>query len=129
MALSAMLSGHYPYEFKDRKIYRFVIPSKFPSLYDYYQEAGFQTHLIWDKRWMNLAWPFIREFGDEEKLCLHNLDICQPTGSGKDNNKPIVRNDKLLRETIKKLKTFYRKLTQLRISLSLCIFRMYCKEA
>ena len=100
MALTAMLSGHYPYEFTDRKIYRHVKPSEFPSIFDHYQNEGYETHLIWDVRWMDLAWPFIREFGDEEVLKLHNLDICQPTGAGKDNDTPIVRDELLIRKTI-----------------------------
>ncbi len=100
MSISGMLSGHYPYEFKSRKFYTAVQPSEFPSIFDYFQENGYETHLIWDQLWMTMAWPFTREFGDENKLILHNLDICQRTGSGKIDNKPIFRNDELLTHTL-----------------------------
>lgn len=104
MSITAMLSGCYPYEFKSRKNYTAVIPSEHPSLFDYFQSKDYETHLIWDKLWMDMAWPYIREFGDEGRLILHNLDICQPTGGGKTNDEIIVRNDELLSKTILQIK-------------------------
>ncbi len=104
MSVTAMLSGHYPYEFKSRKEYVAVEASEFPSLFDYFQDLGYQTHLIWDQLWMKMAWPYVREFGDEKKLFLHNLDICQPTGAGKENDEPIFRDDSLLERTIEQIR-------------------------
>ena len=53
MSLSAMLSGHYPYEFKSRKRYVNVIPNEFPSIYDTFQNRGYECHLIWDVTWQD----------------------------------------------------------------------------
>ena len=102
MAMTAMLSGHYPYEFKDRKIYINVKPSEFPSVYDYFQEKGFECHLIWDITWMNGAWRFIREFGDEKKTIIHNLDIAQETGKHELND-PIERDKVLEKKTYQEI--------------------------
>ena len=41
MSITAMLSGHYPYEFSSRKLYIGVKPSEFPSIFDYYQEKQY----------------------------------------------------------------------------------------
>ena len=40
MAMSAMLSGHYPYEFTDRKLYVGVMPGEFSSVFDKLQEKS-----------------------------------------------------------------------------------------
>lgn len=102
MALSAMLSGHYPYEFKSRKIYVNVQPSEFPSVFDTLQQKGYECHIIWDQTWMNLAWRFTREFGDENKTIVHNLDIAQETDHHK-KDEHIVRDDALLERTFQQI--------------------------
>lgn len=103
MAMSAMLTGHYPYEFKSRKIYISVKPSEFPSVFDEFQRRGYECHLIWDKTWM-VGWRLVREFGDESKTIVHNIDIAQPVGSHKKNaEKIIVRNDDLLQKTYEQI--------------------------
>ena len=99
MAMTAMLSGHYPYEFKSRKIYINVKPSEFPSIFDYFQEQEYECHLIWDITWVNGAWRFVREFGDESRTVIHNLDIAQETGKNTLEN-PIVRNQVLEKNTL-----------------------------
>ncbi len=99
MAMSAMLSGHYLYEFKNRGIYKNVLLSEFPSVFDTLQQRGYECHLIWDMTWMNLAWRFVREFGDEEKTIIHNLDIAQTTENPNEKH-PIVRNNALLEKTL-----------------------------
>ena len=98
MAMSAMLTGHYPYEFQ-RKSYTSVFPNEYPSIYSILQEQGYETHLIWDFRWMKMAWPFVREFGNEKLLILHNLKIGQPAGNVKKGVKRLERNDELLLRT------------------------------
>ena len=98
MAMSAMLSGHYPYEFKSRKIYINVEPSEFPSIFDWFQNNEYECHLIWDATWMNMAWRFVREFGDENKTIIHNLDIAQATGEHSAST-PLKRDDALLGKT------------------------------
>ncbi len=102
MALSAMLSGHYPYEFKNRKIYIKVEPSEYPSVFDDMQKKGYECHLIWDAFWMETAWKFIREFGDERKTTIHNLSIAQHTGHNTRENH-ITRNNEFLEKTYKQI--------------------------
>ena len=101
MSMSAMLTGHYCYEFKSRQAYVNVIPNEFRSIYDVFQEEGYETHLIWDYRWMRMAYRYVREFGDEKKLILHNIEIGQPAGGQKEGNKRLERDDKLLERTYK----------------------------
>ena len=102
MAISIMLTGHYTYEFTNRKAYTNVIPSEFPSIFDTLQTNGYECHIIWDAEWMDTAWRFTREFGDDAKTIIHNLDIAQPTGRhAKDQ--PLVRNDALLEKTYKQI--------------------------
>lgn len=104
MSFSAMLTGRYPFEFRKRKFYTAVQPSEFPSIFDLLQQEDYETHLIWDQMWMTMAWPFVREFGNEEKLKLHNLDIAQRTGSGKLDDKPINADEKILERTLGTIK-------------------------
>ena len=105
MAMSSLLTGKYPYEFKNRKIYEPVDANEFKSVFDILQENGYICHLIWDETWMDMAWKYVREFGDDNKTIIHNLDIAQPAGSHKkkDIDKKLTRNDTLLNETLDKI--------------------------
>lgn len=98
MSMSAMLTGHYLYEFDSRKIYVNVKPSEFPSVFDWFQSNEYECHLIWDVTWINGAWRFVREFGDENKTLIHNLDIAQVTGEHSVDD-PLKRDDSLLEKT------------------------------
>lgn len=102
MSMSAMLTGHYPYEFTSRKTYVNVEPSEYPSVFDIFQKNEYECHLIWDRTWMNMTWRFVREFGDESKTIIHNLDIAQPTGEHTKDN-PLRRDDSLLKETLSQI--------------------------
>lgn len=99
MSFSAMISGHYPYEFKSRKEYVGVQENEFPGFFDFFQEMGYETHLIWDEYWMGYCWNYVQLWGKSGKLKVHNLSIAQPAGSHKKNSDKIVRNDVLLNET------------------------------
>lgn len=99
MALSAMLSGHYPYEFKSRKRYTYVEPEEFPSIYANFQKKGYECHLIWDETWQDETWPLVREFGNEDEVIVHSIDIAQPAGFHKTDQARLERDDSLLTET------------------------------
>ncbi len=99
MSMSAMLTGRYPYEFTSRMHYVKVSPSEFPSIFDRFQQEGYECHMIWDKTWIHMAWRFVREFGDEEKTCFHNLDIAQATAPHKLGDEKLKRNEELLAQT------------------------------
>lgn len=101
MSFSSMISGHYPYEFKSRKEYVATIPNEFPGFFEYFQDNGYETHLIWDETWVNYCWKFVELWGHKDILHVHNLNIAQPAGSHKKNSKENVRNDALLEESYK----------------------------
>lgn len=101
MALSSMLSGHYSHEFKSRKRYTAVEPEEFPSMYADFQKLGYECHLIWDVTWQDETWPLVREFGNEEKVIVHSIDIAQPAGFHKTNQARLERNEVMLKETYK----------------------------
>ncbi len=107
MSMSSFLTGKYPYEFSSRKTYKPVLKNEFNSIFDILQKKGYICHLIWDKTWMDMAWKYVREFGDENKTIIHNIDIAQPAGSHKkkDAEKKIIRNDKKMEETYNKIYT------------------------
>lgn len=54
MPLTGMLSGHYCHEFKSRRLFEDVQVEEFPSLYDFFQERGYECHLIWDWAWSKM---------------------------------------------------------------------------
>ena len=105
MSMSSMLTGKNPYEFESRKIYVDVKPNEYESIFDILQKKGYSCHLIWDKTWMNTAWKYVREFGDENKTIIHNLDIAQPVGSHKKKElfTNLKRDDIKLRDTLKQI--------------------------
>ena len=101
MAMSSMMTGKYPYEFKSRKRYESVAPNEFRSLFDIFQENNYECHLLWDYRWMKMAWRYVREFGDESKTIIHNLPLGFSAGKLKKNI--TQRDDALLNKTCKLL--------------------------
>lgn len=104
MSMSAMLTGHYLHDFTKRMHYVNVSPSEQPSIFDEYQRDGYECHLLWDTTWMGFAWRFVREFGDESKTIIHNLDIAQPAGGHKkDISERNVRSDELLARTYRQI--------------------------
>lgn len=104
MSMSAMLSGHYLHDFTKRKKYENVTTSEMPSIFDDFQHNGYKCHLVWDGSWMHLAWRFVREFGNESKTQIHNLDIAQPAGGNKKSiSEKNVRDDKLLDHTCQQI--------------------------
>ena len=99
MSLSAMLSGHYPYEFTSRKRYVEVIENEFPSIYETFQQRGYECHLIWDITWQDETWDLVKEFGDSKKVVVHSIDIAQPAGFHKSTSARLERNDALMKKT------------------------------
>lgn len=105
MSMSTMLTGKYPFEFKNRKTYAPVKEEEYESIFSILQKKGYECHLIWDFTWMDMAWQYVREFGDENKTIVHNLDIAQPAGSHKkaDVAKKIKKDDVVLEQTYKQI--------------------------
>ena len=103
MSVSAMLTGKDLFEFASRYNYIRVEPSEFPSLFDYYQAKGYECHLIWDVTWVNMVWYKIREFGDEDKTVVHNLNIAQPAGSHKSTDERNERDAAKEQETLESI--------------------------
>lgn len=103
MSVSAMLSGHYLFDFKSRKEYVGAMANEFPSLYDYFQDKGYETHLIWDGAWIDYCWRFVKLWGDENITKVHNLDIAQPVGSHKKGKGDLVRDNDKLNNALKQI--------------------------
>lgn len=100
MSLSGMLAGHYPHEFTSRKTYDIVQESEFPSMFNYFQQNGYECNLIWDTKWTSIIWPRVREFGDESRVHLFDPAIAAYTGSGKANeNDVLIADDAVLQQT------------------------------
>lgn len=100
MVFSSMLTGKYPYEFKKRYKYNYVSPNEFESIFDVLQADGFDCHILWSIDYMTGAWPYVREFGNEEKTKIHIVDMHQPAGLHRKRGENLQRDDKLARQTI-----------------------------
>lgn len=102
MSVSAMLTGHYCFEFESRKFYTQVGYSEYPSIFDSFQNLGYETHLVWDKTWFDFGDKYICEFGDLNKLIKHGLDFDQPTDEH-DSNTYLLEDDLLVQESLKQI--------------------------
>ena len=102
MSMSSMLTGRYPYEFKERKVYKKVKYAEFPSLFDILQKRDYECHIIWDITWRDWGIDYVGEFGDLSKIRYHGIDIDQPTDChGIDTT--IDRDDLLLEKSLKEI--------------------------
>ncbi|MBR7060147.1 MAG: sulfatase-like hydrolase/transferase, partial [Eubacterium sp.] len=105
MAISSMMSGKYPYEFKSRKTYEQVVPNEHKSLFDIFQEKGYETHIIWDIEWEDESEKYCSVFGDRSKTVSHSPVISQSCGShaniSDEHNK---RDDEKAAQTMNEIK-------------------------
>ena len=99
MVFSSMLTGKYPHEFINRKRYVHVTPNEHRSIYDDLQELGYDCHILWSVDYTTGAWPYVREFGDEEKTKFHIVDMHQPVGLHRKKGSELVRSDELIEKT------------------------------
>ena len=105
MAISSMFTQKYPYEFTSRKTYTKVIPNEHKSLFDVFQEKGYECHLIWDIEWEDEADYYCGVFGDRSKTVSHAPVISQSCGSHPDKNDAHnVRDDEKAEETLRLVK-------------------------
>ena len=105
MAISSMMSGKYPYEFKSRKTYEQVVPNEHKSLFDIFQEKGYETHIIWDIEWEDESEKYCSVFGDRSKTVSRSPVISQNCGShaniSDEHNK---RDDEKAAQTMEEIK-------------------------
>ncbi len=99
MVFSSMLTGKYPYQFEKRKRYTFVEPNEKESIFSILQKRGYDCHILWSKDYMTGAYPYVREFGDENKTKIHIVEMHQVAGIHRPKNETLKRNDKLLEKT------------------------------
>ena len=103
MAFSSMLTGKYPYEFEERRNYTHVEPNQKESLFEILQKQGYECHMMWSVDFAQTAYPFVREFGDEEKTVFHYIDIYQPLGFKSHGKGELKRDDGVLNDTVNKI--------------------------
>lgn len=103
MSMSAMLTGKYLYEFESRKFYTKVKYSEYPSIFDTFQQLGYDCHLIWDKTWFDFGEKYVSEFGDIKKVIYHGVDMDQPT-DGHDESVFLNNDDILLEKTLNEIR-------------------------
>lgn len=103
MVFSSMLTGKYPHEFVNRKRYVHVPVNEHRSIFDDLQEQGYDCHILWSSDYMTGAWPYVREFGDEEKTKIHVVEMHQPAGQHRAKGKELVRSDEVSEQIYQKI--------------------------
>ena len=104
MVFSSMLTGKNCFEFEKRKRYTSVEPNEKESIFAILQKQGYDCHIIWSPDYMTGAWPYVREFGNEDKTKIHIVEMQQQVGVHRPKNVTLKRDDKLLSETVEKIK-------------------------
>ena len=102
MAMSAMMTQRYTYQFENRKTYTQVPKNEYPNIFDRLHNEGWECHVIWNWDWHRDADMYSGEFG--ENTVFHDLEVAQPCGSHHKNYRSrIERNDDLLKESLEKI--------------------------
>jgi len=92
MSFTSMFVGKYPYEM-DRKKYEHVENyTQTATLFDEFQQLGYENHILWSNNYMTKALPFSRSFGGDSTQ-FHCLDINQPVGPHIEGLEDIARDD------------------------------------
>lgn len=99
MVFSSMLTGKYAHEFSERKRYIHVKPNEHRSIFNELQEKGYDCHILWSSDYMTGAWPYVREFGDEEKTKIHIVDMHQPAGQHRKKGEELCRSEVITNRT------------------------------
>jgi len=78
MAYSAMFSGLNIHEMKRSYFHDVDQFDQCPTLFQLFEEKGYETHVIWDKRWYKSSRKKAQVFSKNTNF--HNLSIEQPVG-------------------------------------------------
>lgn len=103
MAFSSMLTGKYSHEFEKRKRYTYVEPNEKESIFSILQNQGYDCHVLWSNNYMWGALPYVKEFGNEEKVNFHIVDMSQSAGPHRTKSTELRRDDELLEQTYKNI--------------------------
>ncbi len=88
MCYTCMFSGLNIWEI-DRRYYHPVEQfSQCKTLFQLLEERGYETHVIWDKKWMSGSYRHSRVYS--ENTVFHPLNVGQPVGPHRRRGKPIA---------------------------------------
>ena len=114
MAFLGLCIGTFSYQL-DNKKYEHIKTKYKHTIFDIASERGFESHIVWDTRWLHLAKPYSECYGNAIFHCIDGLG--QPVGSQYphkgdlkvDDSKTILMMNKLEHELEDISKTNYNK--------------------
>ena len=99
MSYYAMFTGKYPYQSVNMKYEILNEAYKNVTLFDKAEGHGFECHIIWDERRMEIAYPYSRCYG--ENTTIHAVKgLRQGVGAHYNHQGILKENDSVLEETI-----------------------------
>ena len=104
MAYLSMFTGKYPYEQPMRTYVPLVNNYEGETLFDKALKLGYESHIIWDEKWMTTSYLHSKCFG--ESTIIHALkNLRQPVGAHYVHAGKLKENDEKLENTLMMLKT------------------------
>ena len=97
MSFIAFSTQKYPYQTKHRDYVKVVEQEK-NTIFDKLHSDGYDCHIIWEEKWIEMAKDYSQCYGEYSKF--HLIHINQVVGAHNKNAGPIICDDELAQRTV-----------------------------
>ena len=97
MSFIALSTQKYPYQTKHRDYVKVVEQEK-NTIFDKLYEEGYDCHIIWEEKWIEMAKDYSQCYGEHSKF--HLIHINQVVGAHNKSASPILCDDELGQKTV-----------------------------
>lgn len=110
MSYFSMWTSVYAHETNRKDYLPIKVKESYQSNFDKITSLGFDSHIIWDSKWMTTAKLYSECYGSH--VTFNDLyEIRQPVGSHQQHKKPVECNEETVKETIGRIKNEIEKIT------------------
>ena len=97
MSFIALSTQKYPYQTKHRDYVKVVEQEK-NTIFDKLYDEGYDCHIIWEEKWIEMAKDYSQCYGEHSKF--HLIHINQVVGAHNKSAGPVLCNDELGQKTV-----------------------------
>lgn len=111
MSYLGMFTMKYPYEHVMQTYVPLNKPYEGITLFDKANELGYETHVLWDEHWYNMAYIYTQCYG--KNTAIHYLnELRQGVGPKYRRNEALVRDDEVAKKTLAMVRQEMEELTK-----------------
>lgn len=103
MSYLGMFTGKYPYELEMKEYVHLDHDFDGDTLFDKANKLGYETHVLWDEHWYEMAYVYSRCYGRNTEIHYFK-NLRQGVGPQYKRNGHLQRNDDVAKETLERFR-------------------------